>query len=262
MNLTLSAFVIVFGAVIGSFLNAVLWRLHSGESLARGRSLCPHCRHALAPLDLVPILSWLALGGRCRYCRAGIGASYLWIEVATAALFWLAAVEALPALAAGGSIEPRELARLLLDWYLLATLLVVFVFDLRHMLILRVVTTPATLIALAGSWALGVSPASLAIGAAFGGGFFWLQHALSRGRWVGGGDVHLGLLMGVMLGGARTVAAVMLAYMAGALYAVYLLATKRASGKTEIPFGTFLSAGAAVMLLYGDAILNWYFGFL
>lgn len=262
MNFTLSAFILAFGAIIGSFLNALLWRLHSGVPIWRGRSMCPECRHALAAHDLVPIFSWLFLRGRCRYCRAGIGAGYLWVEIATAGLFWLAAVETLPALTGAGSILPRELMRLLLNWYLLATLMVIFVFDLRHMLILRRVTVPATVIAVIGSMALGMTPMSLVLGVALGGIFFGLQYAVSGGRWIGGGDIHLGMLMGAMLGGARTLGAIMLAYTVGALWAVGLLALKRAGPRTEIPFGTFLSASAAVMLLYGDVIVNWYIGLL
>lgn len=258
MEPLLSAFILVFGAVIGSFLNAVLWRLHAGESIVSGRSLCPSCRHSLHAKDLVPILSWLFLGGRCRYCRAGIGASYLAIEATVGLLFWLAAARDLGT----GLVAPRDIARLLLDWYLIATLVVVFVYDLRHMLILRAVTAPATLIAGVGSLALGMPLTSLFGGMIVGGGFFYLQYTLSKGRWVGGGDIFLGILMGAMLGWSHTLAAIMLAYIAGALYASVLLLRGRKTMQSEIPFGTFLSAAAGAMLLYGDAILGWYLGML
>ena len=254
----LAAFIFTFGAVIGSFLNAVLWRLHSGASIVHGRSQCPSCGHALGVRDLVPILSWLSLRGRCRYCAKGIGASYVIIELVTGAALVLAAHTVLSAAPATGTM----LAQLLLYWYALATLIVVFVFDLRHMLILRVVTTPAIILLALGNLALGMSPYSVALGMAFGAGFFWLQFALSKGKWIGGGDIHLGALMGALLGWPMTLAAVFLAYMVGAVYGIAALSVGRARMKSEIPFGTFLSIAAAVMLLWGHRILGWYMGLL
>ena len=258
MSPLLTAFIFAFGAVIGSFLNAVLWRLHSGESFVRGRSHCPACSHALAVLDLIPILSWLTLGGKCRYCRKGIGMSYLVIELATGALFVLA----VRSIAGFGIIDATDLATVLFRWYLIATLVVVFVFDLRHMLILRSVTTPAIILAAVGSLALGMNPFSLLVGMAFGGGFFWLQYFLSKGRWVGGGDIQLGLLMGAILGWPMTMAAIFMAYITGAIYGIAVLAMRRKGWKSEVPFGTFLSASTVAIMLWGEQIVVWYFGLL
>lgn len=258
MTLQLTAFVFMFGAVIGSFLNAVLWRLHTGESFVKGRSYCPSCEHALSAKDLVPIVSWLILGGRCRYCRKGISASYLLIELATGLLFVAAAYSVFSA----DGASAVGLAGLLFTWYLLATLVLIFVFDLRHMLILRAVTVPATVLALAGNLALGANPLSLGIGMLLGGGIFWLQYVLSKGKWIGGGDIQLGILMGAMLGWRHTLAAVFLAYIVGAFYGVIVLASGRKEWKSEIPFGTFLSAATAAMLLWGERIIGWYLGLM
>ncbi|MEY4722717.1 MAG: hypothetical protein RLZZ324_230 [Candidatus Parcubacteria bacterium] len=272
MTPLVTAFIFVFGAIVGSFLNAVLWRLHSGESIAHGRSHCPACMHVLGVADLIPVASWLLLGGKCRYCRKEIGVGYLVIELVTGALFVLAAQVAFGAgepggialigSASDGALSGRAIAALLLHWYFLAIMVVVFTFDLRHMLILRSVTMPATLVALAANLALGRSPMDLAIGVAVGAGIFWVQYALSKGRWIGGGDIHLGALMGAMLGWKLALAAVFMAYMVGAAYGIAVLLMRKKEWKSEIPFGTFLSVSTGLMLLYGERIVTWYFGLL
>ena len=250
-------FIFAFGTVIGSFLNAVLWRLRTRESFIVGRSYCPHCRHELAAVDLVPLFSYLLLGGKCRYCRRAISPSYILVETATGLLFLLAALRWLPA---EGAASGLVLARLLLDWYFLAVLVIVFVFDLRYMMILPAVVLPAAVIAFLGNLALGQSWLALLLGAAIGGGFFYAQLVLSRGQWIGGGDIYLGLLLGAMLGWSSLLVTLFLAYVSGAIVGVGLLLAKRKTMKSQIPFGTFLAAAAAVTLLYGDRLLLWYLG--
>lgn len=260
MSPVLAAFVFLFGTVIGSFLNAVLWRLRTGESFVSGRSYCPSCRHELAPKDLIPLVSWaLLLRGRCRYCKAGISPSYFVIEAATGLLFLAAAARMVPDT---GLLDGHGLAKLLLAWYFIATLVVVFVFDYRYMLILRSVTLPAAVLAFAGNLALGMPPLGLVLGAVVGAGVFQLQFWLSKGKWIGGGDVHLGLLIGAMLGLPLTLVALFIAYVSGALLGVALLAAKKRTWQSQIPFGTFLAAGTVASLLWGNAILNWYLGLL
>ncbi len=251
------AFIFGFGAVIGSFLNAVLWRLRTKESFIFGRSYCPHCRHELAAVDLVPIVSYILLGGRCRYCRKTISPSYLLIEVAVGTLFLLSALNLI---GMGGELDGRLLSRLLLDWYLIAVFVLVFVYDLRYMLILPSVVLPAAALVFIGNLALGYSWSSLVLGLALTAGFFYLQLVLSRGRWIGGGDVYLGLLMGAALGWSSSLLALFLAYVSGAVVGLGMIAAKRLNLKSQVPFGTFLSAAAIVSLLYGDRILSWYLG--
>lgn len=261
MPALLPVFFFGFGAVIGSFVNAVLWRLHAGESIAHGRSYCPHCRHTLGPADLVPIISFILLRGRCRYCRKGIDAQYLLIELALGLAFLVIAASTLP-LGSAFDLAWTDLARLLLRWYLAAVLLIVFVFDLRHMLVLPSVTLPATVIAAAANIALGLPWQSVALGCAFGAGLFWLQYALSRGAWIGDGDIYLGLLLGAMLGFRGTLLAIFLAYIAGAIIGLALIASRKLNRKSQVPFGTFLAAAAFVAMLYGDRLIEWYSGLL
>ncbi len=251
----LTAFVFTFGAIIGSFLNALLWRLRTGESIVRGRSYCPCCHHSLAARDLVPIFSFLLLGGKCRYCRKGIHPSYVMVELAVGILFTLFARKAF---AAGMTSTDVMLAGLLRDWYAAAVLTAVFVFDLRYMIIPRSVTFPASVILATAAVLLGASLTSVALGLLVGAGFFKVQHVASRGRWIGGGDIHLGALMGVLLGWPQILVALFLAYVTGAAAGVAMLAGKRVAWKGQLPFGTFLSAATVVTMLWGDRLLQWY----
>lgn len=249
-------FIFVFGTVVGSFLNAVIWRLRTKEDFLFGRSYCPQCRHALHPWDLVPVLSYLGLGGRCRYCRKGISVQYVLVELFVGLWFTLAALQIWGDI--GPIIGGTSLALLLRNWYFIAMLTIVFVYDLQYMFILRKVTFPATVLAIAANIALGVGLPSLLLGMFVGWGFFWLQYRVSKGTWVGGGDMQLGLLMGAMLGLKGLLIALLFSYIGGASFGLVLLATKRATRKTRIPFGTFLSLATIVVLLYGNRLLDWY----
>ncbi len=206
------------------------------------------------------MLSYLALLGKCRYCAKKINPSYFIVELTVGILFLLAALRFFePGLAA---IPAMALANLLLSWYLIAILAVVFVFDLKYMLILRSVTLPAAAIALAANLALGVEFWRLGLGILVCAGFFWLQRVLSHGKWIGGGDVHLGVLMGAALGYPYVLVAMFLAYIFGAVIGILLLSLRRKGWKSELPFGTFLAAATVMVLLYGSEITKWYFGLL
>jgi prepilin signal peptidase PulO-like enzyme (type II secretory pathway) len=246
----------VFGTVIGSFANAVIWRLRTGETVVRGRSYCPSCRTTLSASDLIPLLSWLLLRGRCRYCEKEIGAHYPAVELAMGALFLAAAWASIGDF--GYVLGGDAFVMLLLRWYLCAVLLIVFVFDLRYMLILRKVTVPATVIAAVANLALGTPAVSLLLGMALGWGFFMAQILVSKGRWVGGGDAWLGLLMGAALGWPMVGVALFIAYIAGALVGSVLLVLKKAEMQSQLPFGTFLAASTVLTMLAGDRILGWY----
>ena len=256
MSTIVQVFVFGFGTIIGSFLNAVIWRLRTKESFIVGRSYCPHCRHELAAADLVPMFSYLLLGGRCRYCRKPISPSYIAVETAVGALFLLAGLRWI----GGPAASVAALPQVLLAWYLIAVMVVVFVFDLRYMMILPSVVLPAAAVAFAANLALGRSPLSLLLGVLIAAGFFYLQLTLSRGRWIGGGDVYLGVLLGAMLGWQLVLVALFLAYVSGAIAGIGLLAAKKKTMQSQLPFGTFLSAAAIVALLYGDKLILWYLG--
>ncbi|MDD5251648.1 MAG: prepilin peptidase [Patescibacteria group bacterium] len=255
MNPISQLFVFFFGAVIGSFVNAVAWRLRTGENFLFSRSHCPACRHDLEPVDLVPVASWILLGGKCRHCHRPISPQYLLVEVAMGSLFLLAAI-GLPIAA-----EPAGwLPLLLFRWYCLAVLVLVFIYDYKYLMILRSVTLPATAVAFLANLALGMSWWRLIIGMAIAGGFFWLQYVVSRGRWIGGGDAYLGLLIGAILGWPQILVALFLSYVTGAACGVVLLLTRRKNMRSQLPFGTFLAIGTAAALIFGERLLTWYLG--
>ncbi|KPJ85502.1 hypothetical protein AMJ57_02875 [Parcubacteria bacterium SG8_24] len=260
MTPLVQAFVFLFGAAIGSFLNAAIWRLRTGETLVKGRSYCPSCKHVLRAKDLVPVFSFVFLGGKCRYCRSSISPIYPLVETATGALFLAAAWRLFPS--GSDLFQVTSIASLLLQWYLLSVLVIVFVFDLRYMIIPRQLTLTAMTAALVGNLALGVSFWSLLVGTIIGGSLFLLQYLLSRGRWIGEGDIYLGLLMGAILGFPLVIPALFMAYVSGAAVGTVLLLLKAKGWKSELAFGTFLTLATAVTMLWGQEIWSWYIGIL
>ncbi|MFA5124513.1 MAG: prepilin peptidase [Patescibacteria group bacterium] len=243
-------FIFIIGLVIGSFLNVVVWRLHSGEPIVFGRSKCPHCQAGLQPKDLVPLLSFILLRGRCRYCRQPISWQYPIVELAGGLLFVLAYI-----------LHPQLLV-FLRDIILVSILIIVFVYDLRWQLIPDQVTIPAIILLFIFSLLLGSNLWLLIFAVLVGFGFFGLQYLVSSGRWIGGGDLRLGALMGAVLGWPLLIVALLVAYIVGAIVSVVLLISGKAKAKTPVAFGTFLALGTLVALFWGERIINWYLGLL
>lgn len=240
--------VIIMGLITGSFLNAVIFRLNQKTSFVKGRSKCMSCKHELGVLDLIPVFSWLFLRGKCRYCKKKIDWQYPVVELGTAVLFVWALIETMHA----SSVQT------IFYFIIIAFLIIIFVYDLRYQLILDRVSLPAIVIALLGNLYLGEIWWSLLLGAGIGGGIFLLQFVVSRGKWVGGGDIRLGVLMGVLLGWEKTLVALFLAYVMGALVGVILIIKKKKQMGEAIAFGTFLVVGTLIALFYGDVIIDWY----
>ncbi len=258
---TLASF--VFGAVVGSFLNVVILRLPQEQSL-NGRSHCMRCGHNLGPLDLVPILSYLFLRAKCRYCKNKISPRYFFVETFCGILFALAFYHIHPADLAG-------LLGLIKIFSILSILVIVFVIDLEHFLILDSVIFPAAVWLstlnlfsdilsrtnfLKGNFLEGLLTG---VGAALP--FFCLWF-FSRGRWMGFGDVKLALFLGLALGWPLTGVGIFLAFIIGGLVSFILLIFAKKSLKTHLPLGTFLALGSIFALFYGDQALKWYLSFL
>ncbi len=251
--------VIALGLIVGSFLNALLWRLHSGKSIVTGRSQCTKCSHQLAWGDLVPVLSYCVLRGRCRYCNAPISWQYPSIELVTTLLFVAFFVRQFP-LGLGGF---EDIGRLVLSLFFCSVLIIIFIYDLRWGLILDKVTLPAVVITFLGNLFLSPSALmSMLLAGLVGGGFFIFQYLISRGTWIGGGDIRLGVLMGFMVGWPHIITALFLAYMIGSVVSLALLACKKAEFGGQIPLGPFLVAGTIIVLLFRptfDFIFQRYF---
>jgi len=246
-------FVFSFGLIIGSFLNCLVWRLRTGESLL-GRSYCLKCKKQIAWYDNLPVLSFVLLKGKCRQCGGKISWQYPIVELTTGVLFVLAYY-----LNYELRITNYELIiQLLRDWFLISAMMVIFIYDLRWRLILDVVTLPAGLVVLILNLALGFSLWNLLVSGIIGSGFFLLQFLISGGKWIGGGDIRLGLLMGLALGWPGVIAAIIISYFLGSLVGLGLIAAGKKRWGSEIPLGVFLAAGTIIDLFWQERILDWY----
>jgi prepilin signal peptidase PulO-like enzyme (type II secretory pathway) len=253
--------VFIFGLIFGSFLNVVIWRLHAGESILTGRSHCPKCHYVLGPLELIPVLSFLIQKGKCRHCRKSISWQYPLVELSTAILFLFAY---LPHDLRFTTYNFFLLAR---TWFIIATLIVIFVSDLKYYLIPDKIIYPAAAVVLVTlpliyggeiSWTGLFDPLIAGI---LGGGFFLLQYLISKGKWIGGGDIKLGALMGLILGLGGLGVALFFAYVVGASVGLILVASRKKTMKSQVPFGTFLVAGTIFSMFFGTSVLNWYLNF-
>jgi prepilin signal peptidase PulO-like enzyme (type II secretory pathway) len=159
-------------------------------------------------------------------------------------------------------ITSADLSRLLLQWYAAAVCLIIFVYDLRYTLVPRKTVLTSAALVFVGNLGLGASPLNLVAGALLCGGVFFLQHVVSRGRWVGGGDTDIGVFLGALLGAKLGLAAILAAYIVGAAIGLALMAFKKKTLKSQLAFGPFLAAAGFVMMLYGETVLDWYFGLL
>ncbi|MFH1226190.1 MAG: prepilin peptidase [bacterium] len=242
----------LLGLAVGSFLNCVIFRLEKGEKFWHGRSHCFSCQKELGFRDLIPIFSFIRQKGRCRFCRKKISWQYPLVELATAVLF---SATVLLRLDSGLAIAYGWLFR---DWLFIAFLIIIFVYDLKYYLILDKVIVPAIIIALAFNLILGLTWQSLVLGGLIGGVFFLFQFLVSRGRWLGGGDIRLGVLMGAVLGWPGVAIAITLAYFIGSIFSLILLALKKKSWQSQLPLGTFLTIATVITMFWGQEILRWY----
>ncbi|HEU4984857.1 MAG TPA: prepilin peptidase [Nitrososphaera sp.] len=245
--------------VLGSFINALVWRLHERKNWVSDRSECPHCHHKLAPKDLVPVFSWLALAGKCRYCKKPIPDSPL-VELALPLLFVLSYLFWPEPLAGAGLYSFTlwlvflvgfvALAVYDLKWFLLPD---VIVFPLIGLAALQVV---GELVFFGGAW--GEFFGNL-LGAAVISGLFWLIFVISKGKWIGFGDVKLAIVLGLLAGGALPALLVLfVASVLGTLLSLPLVLSGKATRKSHLPFGPMLIAGMIVVMLFGQAMIDWY----
>jgi leader peptidase (prepilin peptidase) / N-methyltransferase len=242
-----ASFAGVLGAVLGSFLNVVAYRLPRRESLVRPASRCTSCATPIRPYDNIPVLSWLLLRGRCRSCSAPIPARYPLVEALTAALC-VAAV-----LAKSGAAE------IALAIAFILILVPVALIDVEHRVIPNRLTALGALLALCLGTALDPSgePERLIAGAAAGGAL--LLAALAYPGGMGMGDVKLAGVMGLFLG-AAVAPAMLVALFSGVLFGALVIARKgaREGRKTAVPFGPFLALGSLLAIFAGQPLIHWY----
>jgi leader peptidase (prepilin peptidase)/N-methyltransferase len=268
--LLIAVILFILGLGLGSFANALVWRLHQQQSgkkdkklsILKGRSLCPNCGHQLSALDLIPVISWVLLKGRCRYCSQPISIQYPAVELTTAFIFSLSYIF--------WPVAPHFNGQ----WLLLATwlaasvgLMALAVYDIRWMLLPNKILYPTLLVAVAGRaayiiayeprpghalwlWLLSVAVAS---------GIFYILYMVSQGKWIGFGDVRLGLITGTLLADPyKSFGMIFAASLLGTLAILPYLLANRKSLASKTPYGPFLITATGIFVIFGDSLINWY----
>lgn len=253
METLIASFVAVFGLIWGSFLNVVIHRLPSGQSLFRPRSHCPQCLRPIRVYDNVPLLSYIILGGRCRHCRKRIPLSYPLVEILTGACFLT--------LHRAFGLSHFFFASCVFT----CALIVLGFIDFCHQVLPDAVTLPGFALAFGYSFFredLGWSRSLL--GAAAGGGtillLYGLYYLIRKKEGLGLGDATLMLMIGAFLGWRLAALTLLLGTFAGALTGVLLMALRRKGLQHAVPFGSFLAPAAFVALVWGERIIAWYLG--
>lgn len=263
----------LLGLCLGSFTNALVWRLHEQRAgsakerkkvpkeltISQGRSMCPDCRHQLGFWDLIPVFSWLWLRGKCRYCKKAISPQYPVIEVITASLFVGSYV-----------VWPFDwdtvgLVRFIIWLPLLVIFVALTVYDYHWQLLPNRLVYPAGVLALAQVILLTIiskDPAVLLtalIGVLCLGGLFYALFQISGGRWIGGGDVRLGVVIGLLVGGpTRAILVLFIASTLGTIFSLPSLSKKQSALKRRVAFGPFLIIATVMVYLFGTAVISAY----
>jgi prepilin signal peptidase PulO-like enzyme (type II secretory pathway) len=252
--------IVWLGLILGSFINAWVWRTRNDRSVAKGRSACPKCHHQLAWYDLLPVLSYIALRGKCRYCKAKISAQYPLVELGTAVLFGLLYWQISHAGAYGW-------AQFVLILAISILLVAGFVYDALYMELPEKYMLPAIALgvislglkAYQNGWDMLV-PQLIGLGCVVL--FYTALWYFSGGKWLGAGDIRIAAVMGLILQPKQLVVALFFTYIVGAAYGMIVLSKSKQKRGIKVPFGPFMIIGLYIGLLSGNAIANWYLGLL
>lgn len=238
--------VIVLGLVLGSFLNVVVYRLPRQETVVRSRSRCPHCDKTLGVLDLLPVLSYVFLKGRCRYCRGGIAIQYPLVELGTALILFY-------------SFHTWSWSWPFLAYSVLFLLLIpAMVIDWQHMILPDQITLGGLVLALMlAIFGDHITFIQALLGLVAGGGLLLLL-AFIFPQGMGGGDIKMMAMVGAFTGWPYVLGAIFLGALLGLLYFALAYSRGKVGRETPLPFGTFLALGTFLSLSQGPALLNWY----
>lgn len=241
----------VMGLIVGSFLNVVIYRVPRGESIVLPGSHCPQCGHVLRAWELIPVLSFLLLRGRCRVCRAQISWRYPLVEILTGVLFFYKAY-----------LEWGFSLGLVFDLIFVSFLIALAFIDIDHFLLPDVLVFPLLALGLIRVLMLpDIGWLSGLIGALSAGGGFWLIAKIYP-QGLGFGDVKLAAALGAYLGFPWVFAAIFLASFLGSVIGGLGLLVKGKGFRQEIPFGPYLAAGALIMLYWGEYLIEAYLKWL
>lgn len=261
---------IVVGLCFGSFINALVWRTYKQEtmkdkkkkasySITQGRSMCVHCEHVLEPRDLIPVLSWLMLRGKCRYCHKPIPDTPI-PELLTPVLFVLSYLY--------WPLSFNTEGKLLFGFWLvyLVGFVALALYDLRWYILPNRIVFPLMYVVAVQIlmqllfFGLGIKSLLLImLSIGIGGGIFYLLFQISDGKWIGGGDVKLGFLIGAILADPTlSILYIFIAALIGTVVSLPLLLTGKTKRSSHLPFGPFLIASVVIVQLFGAVLINWY----
>ncbi len=291
--------IFLLGLAVGSFLNVVIFRMESGGKIVNDRSRCMSCGHILAWHDLLPVLSFIFLKGKCRYCGEKISWQYPLVELGTGILFIILISNIKFQISNQYPISNIQfldniqysILSLLFWFFITSALIVIFVYDLRHYIIPDKVIYPAITVVFGynlfndliinnnfqfpiSNFQSILNPQFLIynlsnsvfvnhlLAAFISGAFFCCIVVLTRGKGMGGGDVKLAFLMGLVLGWPVIIVSVFLSFIIGSIFGIFLILAGKKKMKSMIPFGPFLVLGTFVGLFWGERIVRWYFGLM
>jgi len=270
MNWFIYILIFIFGLSIGSFINAFVFRFKNNLSISKARSICPKCKKQLKWQHNIPLLSFIFLYGKCAYCKQKISSQYPIVELITGILFLISFINVLNNF--NELLSNYFVILVIFYWIVISFLIIIFLYDLKYMLIPDKISITAIvvifilqgiLILFKNDFSLLITHYSLLLlSAIIISSFFLLQFLISKGKWIGGGDIRLGFLMGIILGWPLGLVALFLSYIIGSLTAIPLLIIKNKTLKSEIAFGTFLCTATLIVLFWGQNILNWYIGLI
>ena len=262
MTIAMIIFLFVLGAACGSFVGAMTWRMRKRMDWVKGRSICEHCKHKLSSLDLMPLLSWLVLRGKCRYCHKPIGWTAFLLEIGMATafvasyLFW-----PLGEVIVGDGLDLVQLT-LFLIWLIIVILMVaLLVYDARWRLLPNKLLWPlvgvAAIFAILNNifiqqltsvdFLMQIGLAMIPVAGVYG-----ALYLLSRGKWIGFGDVKFGLVVGLLVNWLGAVLVLAGANLIGTLSILPMIITRKMSMNSKIPFGPFLIVALFLVFLFSD----------
>jgi leader peptidase (prepilin peptidase)/N-methyltransferase len=250
MDIFIGAFIFIFGLLFGSFFNVCIYRIPREESIAYPPSHCTSCSTRLKPLDLVPVLSYLLLGRKCRYCGEEISSRYAIIEALTGVVFLLIYLKY------GLTFDT-------LKYITLACFLIVIgMIDFDTTDVYSVTTYSGIgvgIIFLVVGYYLGYEVKTFILGAILAGGVIAAIILLTRG--MGWGDFEICLMSGLYIGFSNSIVMLMLSFILGAVFGVILILTKKKTRKDYIPFGPYIAMASIITILIGENIIQWYLSF-
>ena len=253
----MGALIFLGGIMLGSFYNVCIYRIPLSMSVIRPSSHCENCHHALAPLDLVPVFSWVLLGRKCRYCKAPISFRYPMVELLTGLLFLLLYLK-------------FQLSPSFFLYLVFVSILIIIAFiDIDHRIIpdrFIIIGLVLGVIALLAPMGSVFAWKDALFGALVGGGSLLLMDIAGRiffkKEGMGFGDVKLMAMAGILLGFQRTAVSLLIAVWIAAVAGIIVLRTRKDPEDHYIPFGPFLAAGCVFSIFFGKELIRWYISLL